>query len=549
MDSPLRERLGWKTSIEAGTTVPGSRAAMARAGFWFAIAGALVGLLALAPPQGPDMATWGVVTVTAGAALLASVALLAFDRIPVWGFHVGIVVATVLATLSIHSWGEYAPYGPLPYLWVTIYAFYFFSLPAALVHMALLAAMFGVELGTRDLDYVPVTDWVATIGTLTTAGLVVAVIRARLTDLISNLTDAARSDPLTGLLNRRGFQEAFDVELERARRADRGLSVIVGDLDRFKDINDRFGHAAGDEVLRRVGGVLRSTKRSWDIAARIGGEEFAVLAPDTDEHGAYVLAERMRMEIEQTFEPAGAGQLTASFGIVSFPIHGQTGEALLKAADQALYAAKRLGRNRAVISSAEVPGILARPPRGREDSQVELATLLTLAEALDIRDSGSATHCQRVGRYAELIARELGLQPDAVERLRIAGILHDVGRVGVPDELLRKNGPLTDDEWGWVRSHPAVGARMLETTDFADIGEWILAHHERPDGTGYPTGRGAGEVPLEASILGVADAYEAMTADRPYRASLDAVAASEELRRGAGRQFDERVVDAILRVV
>jgi diguanylate cyclase (GGDEF)-like protein/putative nucleotidyltransferase with HDIG domain len=549
MDSSLRQRLGWKTSIDAGTTVPGSRAAMARAAFWFAFAGVLIVLLAFLPPQGPEQDDLGLLAVALGAGLLATTALVGFDRIPLWAFHAGTVVATALATLAIYSWGDQAPYGPLPYLWVTIYAFYFFSLPSALVHMAVLGAMFGVELGTRDLDYVPVTDWIATIGTLTVAGLVVAVIRDRLTGLISNLTDAARSDPLTGLFNRRGFEEAFDIELERARRADRSLSVIVGDLDRFKDINDRFGHAAGDAVLRRVGATIRATKRSWDIAARIGGEEFAVLAPDTDEHGAYVLAERLRIEIEQTFDPAGSGQLTASFGIVSFPIHGQTGEVLLQAADQALYAAKRLGRNRAVISSAEVPGILARAPRGRDDSHVELATLLNLAEALDVRDSGSATHCQRVGRYAELIARELGLSPDAVERVRIAGILHDVGRVGVPDELINKSGPLTDEEWGWMRSHPEVGARMLDTTEFGDIGKWILAHHERPDGQGYPEGLAAGEVPLEASILAVADAYEAMTADRPYRQPLDPVAASEELRRGAGRQFDERVVDAILRVV
>ncbi|HYI80674.1 MAG TPA: diguanylate cyclase [Thermoleophilaceae bacterium] len=522
---------------------------MARAAFWFAFAGVLIVLLAFLPPQGPGQDDLGLLCVALGAALLAVTALVGFDRIPLWAFHAGTVASTALATLAIYSWGDQAPYGPLPYLWVTIYAFYFFSLPSALVHMAVLAAMFGVELGTRDLDYVPVTDWIATIGTLTVAGLVVAVIRDRLTGLISNLTDAARSDPLTGLFNRRGFEETFDVELERARRADRGLSVIVGDLDRFKDINDRFGHAAGDAVLRRIGTTIRSTKRSWDIAARIGGEEFAVLAPDTDEHGAYVLAERLRVEIEQTFEPAGAGELTASFGVVSFPIHGQTGEVLLQAADQALYAAKRLGRNRAVISSAEVPGILARAPRSRDDSHVELATLLNLAEALDVRDSGSATHCQRVGRYSELIARELGLPPDAVERVRIAGILHDVGRVGVPDELLSKRGPLNDDEWGWMHSHPAVGARMLDTTEFGDIGKWILAHHERPDGKGYPEGLAADEVPLEASILAVADAYEAMTADRPYRQPLDPVAASEELRRGAGRQFDERVVDAILRVV
>ncbi len=549
MDPPFRERLGWKTSIDVGTSVPGSRAAMARAAFWFALAGTLIALLAVMPPRGPEMEPLGLLAVAVGAAALAAIALVGYDRIPLWGFHAGTVLATVLATAAIYFWGDHAPYGPLPYLWITIYAFYFFALPAALVHMAVLGALFGIELGSRDLEWTPIDSWVATVGTLTVAGLVVAVIRDRLIGLISNLTDAARSDPLTRLLNRRGFEEAFDVEIERARRADRGLSVIVGDLDRFKDVNDRLGHAAGDEVLRRVGATIAATKRSWDVAARIGGEEFALLAPDTDEHGAYVLAERLRVEIEQTFEPAGAGPLTASFGIVSFPIHGQTGAALLRAADQALYAAKRLGRNRAVISSAEVPGILARAPRGGEETHVSLATLLSLAEALDVRESGSASHSQRVGRYAELIARELALAPDVVERVRIAGVLHDVGRVGVPDELLRKAGPLTDDEWDWIRSHPAVGARMVETTDYADIGEWILAHHERPDGKGYPAGHGAGEVPLEAAILAVADAYEAMTAERPYRQPLDPLAAAEELRRGAGSQFDERVVEAILRVV
>ena len=235
--------------------------------------------------------------------------------------------------------------------------------------------------------------------------------------------------------------------------------------------------------------------------------------------------------------------------MVSFPVHGQTGAALLQAADQALYAAKRLGRNRSVISSAEVAGILGRGPRRREEGNVELASLLSLAEALDVRDAGSASHCHRVARYAELIARELGCRRPRWSAIRIAGILHDVGRVAVPDDLLAKAGPLSEQEWRWMRSHPDVGARMLETTDYADIGEWIGAHHERPDGSGYPAGRRSGEVPLEAGILAVADAYEGMTARRAYRAALDPEAAADELRRGSGRQFDQRVVDALLRVV
>jgi putative nucleotidyltransferase with HDIG domain len=180
---------------------------------------------------------------------------------------------------------------------------------------------------------------------------------------------------------------------------------------------------------------------------------------------------------------------------------------------------------------------------------VELAALLNLAEALDVRESGSATHCQRVGRFAELTARELGLAPEAVERVRLAGILHDVGRVALPESVTAKPGPLTDDEWTWVRAHPAVGARMVETTEYEDIRSWILFHHERPDGHGYPEGRGAGDVPLESAIIAVADAYEAMTSDRPYRSALALEAAAEELRREAGQQFQEDVVEALLRAV
>jgi HD-GYP domain-containing protein (c-di-GMP phosphodiesterase class II) len=242
--------------------------------------------------------------------------------------------------------------------------------------------------------------------------------------------------------------------------------------------------------------------------------------------------------------------LTISFGISTFPLHGQSADGLLRTADQALYAAKQLGRNRSVISSAEVPGILARTSSsGDGEAHVELASLVNLAEALDVRDYGSASHCRRVGRFAELTARELGLPPESVERVRLAGILHDVGRVGLPDDLLGKRGPLTDSEWAWVRAHPAIGARMVETTEYEDIRSWILFHHERPDGRGYPEGRTDADVPLESSIIGVADAYEAMTSHRPYRAAYGVEDAADELRRQAGRQFRSDVVDALLRAV
>jgi putative nucleotidyltransferase with HDIG domain len=283
----------------------------------------------------------------------------------------------------------------------------------------------------------------------------------------------------------------------------------------------------------------------------VGGEEFAVLAPDCDEHGAFMLAERIRAAVHDAVMARDPGSpLTISFGISTFPLHGQSADALLRTADQALYAAKRLGRNRSVISSADVPGILARTPRHEDgDSRVELAALINLAEALDVRDWGSASHCRRVGRFAELTARELGLSPEAVERVRLAGILHDVGRVALPENLLAKHEPLTDDEWVLVRAHPVAGARMVETTEYDDIRSWILFHHERPDGTGYPEGRGESDVPLESSIIAVADAYEAMTSDRPYRPALAPEDAGDELRREAGRQFRADVVAALLRAV
>jgi diguanylate cyclase (GGDEF)-like protein/putative nucleotidyltransferase with HDIG domain len=546
-DVPFRFRL--RNLPGRGSLVtPSSGVTMARTAAFFFLSGALIVPITLATPHSPRLDD-ALLAIVGGAAALCGLVLLVLQRrLPRWSFHLVTVAGTALATLAIHFWGEGTTYGPLPYLWVAFFAFYFFGFGAALVHLALISAAFAAQLAVLSLAYTPVAGWIATVLTLLLVGVVVATIRDRMAILIEGLTQAARRDPLTDLLNRRGFEEVFDVELERARRTEAPLTLIVGDLDRFKRINDAFGHPAGDEALKRVAGCLRTAKRSFDSAARVGGEEFALLAPDCDEHGAYMLAERVRGDIESGFA-TGHGPLTASFGIATFPLHGQSSEALLRAADQALYAAKRLGRNRSVISSAEVPGILARAPRGQEESHVELATLLNLAEALDVRDTGSASHCHRVGRFAELMARELGLPPDAVERVRLAGILHDVGRVGMPDDLLAKRGPLTEEEWRVVHSHPEIGARMVETTNFDDIRSWILHHHERPDGHGYPRGADWDDVPLEARILAVADAYEAMTSDRPYRSARAPDEAAEELRNWAGRQFDEQVVEALLRVV
>jgi diguanylate cyclase (GGDEF)-like protein/putative nucleotidyltransferase with HDIG domain len=529
----------------SGREAPGTRETMARWGaIWFALGG-LFGIVSLVLPDTTvhDRTLLLAVAITSlAAALTLSVV---YDRMPLPGFQIAAAGGSVAVSLAMYAWGHASSYGPLPYVWVMLFAFYFFTLPAALVHLGLAMTGYALALAAESPPGSHLDGWFASTGALLAGGMFVLAVRDRTTALVAGFAEAANRDALTELLNRRGFQESFDLELERARRSEAPLSLIVGDLDRFKRVNDQHGHPAGDEALRRVAGTIRSSKRGFDVAARIGGEEFALLAPGSDAHGAYMLAERIRTKIEAT----GDG-LTVSFGIATFPLHGASSEALLRAADQALYAAKRLGRNRTVISSAEVPGILAGPPRPQGDEgQVELAALLSLAEALDMRDSGSVSHCHRVGRLAELTARELGMAPDAVERLRLAGILHDIGRVGIPDALVRKSGPLTDEEWRLVREHPEIGARMVETTDFDDIRSWILYHHARPDGRGYPAGHPWDQVPLEARILGVADAYEAITSERPYRGALALDDAAAVLRNAAGRQFDAQVVDALLRAV
>jgi len=552
MDPRLRERLRWRNATAGGVEAPARRAPLAP------IAGLLFGAAALICLAGvflPGDAQYDddVLLVTAGSAALAAAFLLVVnERVPEWTYHPIGVLGTAVSTAAAYGWGSASAYGPLLYVWVTVFAFYVFARAPALAHLALMAAGYALALVLEDTAENPLDGWLATIGTLLGTGLFVSFVRDRLSDMLHRLREAAHRDPLTDLLNRRGFQQVFDTELERARRAEQSLSLIVGDIDRFKRVNDAHGHAAGDAALMRVADAIRGAKRGFDSAARVGGEEFAVLAPDCDEHGAYMLAERIRAAVHEALSAAPEdAPLTISFGISTFPTHGQSADGLLRTADQALYAAKRLGRNRSVISSAEVPGILAGSSRGGSNGEahVELGALLNLAEALDVRDSGSASHCRRVGRFAELTARELGLPPEAVERIRLAGILHDVGRVALPDGVFAKQGPLTDDEWKWVRAHPAVGARMVETTAYEDIRSWILFHHERPDGNGYPEGRRADAVPIESAILAVADAYEAMTSERPYRPALLPDEAAGELRRGAGHQFRADVVDALLRAV
>jgi diguanylate cyclase (GGDEF)-like protein/putative nucleotidyltransferase with HDIG domain len=368
--------------------------------------------------------------------------------------------------------------------------------------------------------------------------------RREIATLALRLSEASRVDALTGLLNRRAFEEMLDFELDRSRRTGRPVSLIIGEIEGLGRLNAERGHAAGDTALVQVANDLAKWKRRIDSAGRLGGEKFGVVLPETDEEGAFLVAERLRRASRHTFA-ADALPLTVSFGVAGYPDHGDQFGVLMGAAVRAVHAANELGRDRSVIYSPDLERMLAE---ARDPGQAEpcIAELVGLAEELDVRDTGVAGHAHAVGDYAELIARELGFPAEHVERVRLAGVLHDIGKTGVSDRLMSKPGPLDPDEWRSIRTHPEIGARLLAHPDLEDLRDWVLAHHERPDGKGYPHGLEGDDIPIEARILAVADAYEAMISERPYRSTLADGAAADELRAGAGTQFDTQIVTVFL---
>ena len=522
------------------------RELLARALAYLFAAGSIMTLVLYAVLPHPEATTAGMLAVV-GVALGVGVGIeIGAEQVPERAFPWIVACASALIGAAVFFRGSATTPHALFYLWVACYSFYFFPRGVAMAEVAFAAVTYAAAL--LFLPHAPAHAlelWLVTLGTLLVAGVLITALRHRIEEVLKGLASAARTDVLTHLLNRRGFEESFELELERARRGGHTLSVLVGDLDNFKQINDRFGHSAGDLALVRASGMLERRKRRIDTVARLGGEEFALIVPDADDHAAYMLAERLRTALRESFaqEPV---PITISFGVASFPGHGETFETLLGAADDALYAAKELGRDRTVIYSREVAGILTPIGRPNGPRNEHLATVLALAEALDVRDPATARHSQTVGRYAELIARELRLSPDLVERIRLAGMLHDIGKIAISNLLLTKPDPLSADEWAEIRRHAEIGARILANARLGDIGEWVLAHHERPDGDGFPFGIANGDIPLEARILAVADAYEAMTSNRAYKPAMSQDEAREELRRCAGRQFDSRVVEAFL---
>jgi diguanylate cyclase (GGDEF)-like protein len=467
---------------------------------------------------------------------------------PLWAYEASPLVGTAIVSLAVYFGGSQAATAyAMYYFWVALAACYFLRPQIAIAHLFVASLACGLVLLVGPGHVVlPGLTWAMVTGTLMVVGVLMITLRDQVERLVSQLAAAARTDSLTQLANRRELEDRFAAELERSTRTARPLSILVLDLDWFKEYNDRFGHSAGDRALVMLAEALRRATRTSDVVARLGGEEFGVLAPETDEAEAFLLAERLRAEVRTAFARE-TEKMTISCGVASFPVHGITSGELLHAADRALYEAKESGRDRSVVFKQAGAEGAEREKVAIERTSPRLASLVSLAEAVD-RRKGSPANSRRVARYAEALARSMNLPEEEVERVRIAALLRDVGEVGVAESILNKDGPLDPRERTEVERHPEIGARIVGAAQLGRVGEWILTHHERPDGQGYPRGLREHQIPLEGRIVAVADAYAAMTADRPYRRPFSPHRARAELQARAGTQFDHDVVEAFLQL-
>jgi diguanylate cyclase (GGDEF)-like protein len=353
----------------------------------------------------------------------------------------------------------------------------------------------------------------------------------------------ALTDPLSGLGNHRSFQERLKHELLRAEADDEPFTLCMIDVDDFKRINDLYGHPVGDRVLASVGRRLRQNGEAF----RLGGDEFALLLPGVTADEALSTAASVLARIG-SLELADVGSVTASAGVAGFPHQAFDRDELIRLADSALYWAKEHGKNRVHVYRPDVVELaeLRRLAHG-PDRAARFRAAASLAKAVDARDTYTGSHSTRVAELSAWIAHRLGLDREHIELTRLAGSLHDLGKLAIPEEILRKPGPLTDPERLVLQRHPEIGHRMLESLGVDPVAEWVLHHHERWDGTGYPERLRGEEIPLGARIIFVADAYDAMTSDRAYRGRLTPREAIEELQRCSGTQFDPEIVAAFAR--
>jgi diguanylate cyclase (GGDEF)-like protein/putative nucleotidyltransferase with HDIG domain len=392
--------------------------------------------------------------------------------------------------------------------------------------------------------------------------------------------EQAITDGLTGLKTHRYFMEALEAEWRRAPRSRRPFSLIMMDLDGFKSVNDREGHLEGDKVLNTVAQVIGDRSRQSNLVARYGGDEFAMLLPDCTTEQAVGLAERLRIKLQEN--PYLASRtVTASFGIATFPQHGATPDDILRVADCGMYLAKHEMGNSVRVAMGSggaaslreqqllqaylgvaVKRLFSTGPdafnqyldhfrQANQDptrpSLPLMDTVTALAFAIDAKDHYTQGHSQAVAQLASQIGKKVGLSEDELEEIRLAGILHDIGKIGIPESLLNKPARLTPEEYEIMKSHAPLGARILEPLKvkaIERIRQMVRHHHERWDGKGYPDGLKGDEIPIGARILTIADCFDTMISDRVYKKAQPVEEVLEELRLARGVHLDAKLVDA-----
>ncbi len=379
--------------------------------------------------------------------------------------------------------------------------------------------------------------------------------------LLEKLQRLSITDNLTGLFNHRFFHDRLHYEFIRARRYDEPLGCIMIDVDYFKTVNDTYGHLIGDDVLKSIAGFVTGATRSVDIVARYGGEEFAVLLPNTDLAGAARCAEHIWQSIGTAEMSARQGtlRLTVSAGVSALTPDVTDEMELLRRADSALLAAKRRGRNNVCVwdrealepasSTSELEGEDLNELRSSLARLISPAKVHYLEAAAPLLDSLCRRlpmlrrHSANVTIYAMELAKLVGMTSEEEQALRYAALFHDVGHVLTPQDLLNKPGKLTPEEMRQVRQHVRASVLLIsEMRVFDRELDYVRHHHERYDGVGYPDGLSGEDIPVGARILAIADAFDAMTSDRPYGKRVSEDEAISELRHHAGTQFDPRLV-------
>ena len=354
--------------------------------------------------------------------------------------------------------------------------------------------------------------------------------------LIEKMSRISTTDELTGLFNRRHFDEVLEIEIYRSQRYGSSFSLVMGALDGFKKYNRKFGQTSGDRVLKAFAQTLKALLGKTAVACRYDNDEFSIILPATDANRANKVVERIRSTFSQMPEVEHVFGLSA--GIAEFPQVATTADGLICMAECALYYAKMRGGNRSVLISDLETQLTKEPNMER------LHEVYDMVEYVETRDPITYGHSENVAIISELIGKAMGLSTKELTDLRAAALLHDVGKVGIPDSILTKPCKLAEDEWELMKTHSEAGAKIVGCTEgLANLAPIIRHHHEWYDGTGYPDGLKREEIPLGARIISIADAHDTMTSERPYSEAMLQESALDELRRCAGTQFDPRLVD------